>query len=126
MWTIKQPSKIIFGKNSVNEFSFPENQYSLNQTYWKPMWLESLKKVGIIKSDNVLKSFSIVSETRGMITKYEIEHMRNLYESKIVREKGSNIIIPSFNFGPENINRVVPQVILNTVKALTSLTGNSK
>jgi malonic semialdehyde reductase len=24
MWTIKQPSKIIFGKNSVNEFLFPE------------------------------------------------------------------------------------------------------
>tara|TARA_B110000438_G_scaffold45722_1_gene45846 strand:+ start:2360 stop:3325 length:966 start_codon:yes stop_codon:yes gene_type:complete len=24
MWTIKQPSKIIFGKNSVNEFPFPE------------------------------------------------------------------------------------------------------
>lgn len=24
MWTIKQPPKIIFGKNSVNEFSFPE------------------------------------------------------------------------------------------------------
>ena len=24
MWTIKQPSKIIFGKNSVQEFSFPE------------------------------------------------------------------------------------------------------
>ena len=25
MWTIKQPPKIIFGKNSVNEFSFPKN-----------------------------------------------------------------------------------------------------
>ncbi len=25
MWTIKQPPKIIFGKNSVKEFSFPEN-----------------------------------------------------------------------------------------------------
>lgn len=125
---ISFPGKIGNKKNNLIqiEFSFPENQHSLNQTYWKPMWLESLKKVGIIKSDNVLKSFSIVSETRGMITKYEIEHMRNLYESKIVREKGSNIIIPSFNFGPENINRVVPQVILNTVKALTSLTGNSK
>jgi len=24
MWTIKQPPKIIFGKNSVQEFSFPE------------------------------------------------------------------------------------------------------
>ena len=24
MWTIKQPPKIIFGKNSVNEYSFPE------------------------------------------------------------------------------------------------------
>ena len=24
MWTIKQPPKIIFGKNSVNEFSFPD------------------------------------------------------------------------------------------------------
>ncbi len=24
MWTIKQPSKIIFGENSVNEFTFPE------------------------------------------------------------------------------------------------------
>ena len=24
MWTIKQPSKIIFGENSVREFTFPE------------------------------------------------------------------------------------------------------
>ena len=25
MWTIKQPSKIIFGKNSLRDYSFPEN-----------------------------------------------------------------------------------------------------
>ena len=29
-----------------------------------------------------------------------------------------SIIIPSFNLGPENINRVVPEVILNTVKTI--------
>lgn len=125
---ISFPGKIANKKNNLVqvEFSFPENQHSVDKNYWKPIWLESLKKVGIVKSDNILKSFSIVSETRGMISKYEIEHIRNLYESKISHEKGNNIIIPSFNFGPENINRVVPQVILNTVQALTSLTGNSK
>jgi len=42
-----------------------------------------------------------------------------MYKKKIEKCKGSNIIISSFNLGPENINRVVPEVMLNTVKALT-------
>jgi protoporphyrinogen oxidase len=125
---ISFPGKIANKKNNLVqvEFSFPENQYSLDKTYWKPTWLESLKKVGIVQSKNTLKSFSIISETRGMISKLELEHMKELYESKILSVKGSNIVIPSFNFGPENINRVVPQVILNTVESIVSLTGNSK
>jgi hypothetical protein len=34
---------------------------------------------------------------------------------------GNNIIIPSFNLGPENINRVIPEVILNTIKSVNIL-----
>ena len=61
-----------------------------------------------------------------MVSKFELEHIRKLYESKIYRAKGSNLVIPSFTIGPENINRVVPEVILNTVKSLVLPTSRSK
>ena len=41
-----------------------------------------------------------------------------MYKKKIDEKKGDNVIIPSFNLGPENINRVIPEVMLNTVKSL--------
>ena len=125
---ISFPGKIRNKKNNLVqiEFSFPEKQYVLSETFWKPLWLKSLKELGISKSNNPLKSFSIVSETRGMVSKFELEHIRKLYESKIYRAKGSNLVIPSFTIGPENINRVVPEVILNTVKSLVLPTSRSK
>ena len=125
---ISFPGKIRNKKNNLVqiEFSFPEKQYVLSETFWKPLWLKSLKELGISKSNNPLKSFSIVSETRGVVSKFELEYIRKLYESKIYRAKGSNLVIPSFTIGPENINRVVPEVILNTVKSLVLSTSRSK
>ena len=44
MHTIKQPSKIIFGKNSVQKFLFPENCLVItSQGAKKRRWLEKLK-----------------------------------------------------------------------------------
>jgi len=44
MWTIKQPPKIIFGKNSVKEFSFPEKCLLITSKGAKSRgWLDYLK-----------------------------------------------------------------------------------
>ena len=44
MWTIKQPPKIIFGKNSVKEFSFPEKCLVITSKGAKTRgWLEYVK-----------------------------------------------------------------------------------
>ena len=40
-----------------------------------------------------------------------------------MRSIGNNIVIPGFNLGPENINRVIPEVILNTIKSVNTLDG---
>ena len=125
---ISFPGKIRSKKNNLiqNEFSIPEKKYVLSETFWKPLWLKSLKELGISKSNNPLKSFSIVSETRGVVSKFELEYIRKLYESKIYRAKGSNLVITSFTARLVNLNRIVNEVILNTVKSLVLSTSRSK
>ena len=59
----------------------------------------------------------------GFVSKYNWNFLTNSYRKKIMDSKGENVIIPSFNLGPENINRVVPDVIINTLNSLHHLTG---
>lgn len=122
---ISFPGKIRKKKNNLVqiEFSFPENQFNLNPIFWKTSWLKSLQKLKIIKPDNLIKNFTFISETRGFVSKYDWEILTNFYRKKIMIAKGDNIAIPSFNLGPENINRVVPDVIINTLNSLHNLNG---
>ncbi len=60
MWTIKQPPKIIFGKNSVNEFSFPEKCLVITSKGANSRgWLEYSGLTNQIIFDNVESNPSI-------------------------------------------------------------------
>lgn len=120
---ISFPGKIMKNKNTLIqvEYSYPENQFTLNKNNWKIIWLKSLYDLGLVKKDNQLKSFSFISETRGFVSKYNSQFLTNSLKNKITKSIGSNIVIPAFNLGPENINRVIPEVILNTIKSVNNL-----
>ena len=117
---ISFPGKIANVNNKLIqvEYSFPKNTLNYNKKILKESWINSLIKLKIITKKDQIKKFTFIEETRGFVTNHNWEELTNMYKIKINEKKGDNIIIPSFNLGPENINRVVPEVILNIVKTV--------
>ena len=71
MWTIKQPSKIIFGKNSVKKFSFPEKCLVITSKGTKSRgWLEYSGLSNKIIFDEVESNPSI-GTTKNIISKFQ-------------------------------------------------------
>ena len=103
------------------EWAIPLNTSKIDKISLKKSWIASLMTLGIINKQNQIKRISIIEETKGFVTKHNWEYITNAYRKKIYDEKGDNVIIPSFNLGPENINRVVPEAILNTTNALIQI-----
>lgn len=100
------------------EFFFPEDEYPLDEEYWKDGWLKSLKKIGILKDNNDLKNFMFFTETRGFVSTERYDSLIDHYKEKFLDLKIKNMIIPYFNVGPENINRIIPETIINVVNSL--------
>ena len=120
---ISFPGKIMKMKNNLIqvEFSFPNNQFNLNKNNWKKIWLQSLYDLGLVNKNNSLKNYSFISENRGFVSKYDLQFLTKSLKNEVMKSIGDNVIIPSFNLGPENINRVIPEVILNTIKSINIL-----
>jgi protoporphyrinogen oxidase len=116
---ISFPGKIANTNNKLIqvEYSFPINTIKHDKKILKKSWINSLETLGIINK-NQIKKFTFIEERRGFATKHNWEKLTKMYKKKIDEKKGDNVIIPSFNLGPENINRVIPEVMLNTVKSL--------
>ena len=116
---ISFPGKIANTNNKLIqvEYSFPINTPKHDKETLKKSWINSLETLGIINK-NQIKKFTFIEERRGFATKHNWEKLTKMYKKKIDEKKGDNVIIPSFNLGPENINRVIPEVMLNTVKSL--------
>jgi protoporphyrinogen oxidase len=117
---ISFPGKIANNNNKLIqvEYSFPLTATKYDKTALKKSWINSLKILGIIHKQDQIKKFTFVKEIRGFVTKHNSDELRNFYKKMIHGKIDDNIILPSFNLGPENINRIVPDVILNTTNAL--------
>ena len=100
------------------EYSFPSTNIEYNLRTLKKSWINSLIRLKIISKENQIKKISFIKENRGFVTIHNLEELKKFYRKKINAQKDDNLIIPSFNLGPENINRVIPDVILNTTKSL--------
>jgi protoporphyrinogen oxidase len=120
---ISFPGKISKNQNNLIqvEFAFPQNQFNFDENYWKDSWLKSLDSLGIIRKNNLLENFTLLSEKRGFVSKNNIDFLTKSIKNNLMKNMGENIIIPSFNLGPENINRVIPNVILNTVSNISHI-----
>ena len=100
------------------EYSFPSTNIEYDLRTLKKSWINSLIRLKIISKENQIKKISFIKENRGFVTIHNLEELKKFYRKKINAQKDDNLIIPSFNLGPENINRVIPDVILNTTKSL--------
>ncbi len=71
MWTVKQPPKIIFGENSVNEFKFPEKCLVITSKGAKSRgWLDYSELTNHLIFDNVEPNPSIETTTK-IISKFQ-------------------------------------------------------
>jgi hypothetical protein len=95
------------------EFLFPDGEYPIDSDFWKTSWLNSLKDMNIIDNSNV-ELFDFEVCYRGMVTKHPLDEISKEYDKKF-KDSNTNIFLPFVNAGPENINRLVPAVINNTI-----------
>jgi succinate semialdehyde reductase len=71
VWTVKQPPKIIFGENSVNEFKFPEKCLVITSKGAKSRgWLDYSELTNHLIFDNVEPNPSIETTTK-IISKFQ-------------------------------------------------------
>jgi len=99
------------------EFYFPQGEFSMSDEEWKNSWLESLHTLGIISNNNTICSYNLTNSIAGVVTKGNFQETSQLLMEKLEKLKG-NILMPFPIIGPENINRIIPNVIANTTKLL--------
>lgn len=99
------------------EFIFPSDEYDDDIIFWKKHWIDSLIKLEIFKNRDVL-DFNFNIQNKGMVTADPLDEISDKFKNKISDVAG-NIFTPFLNAGPENINRLVPSVIKNTISYIT-------
>lgn len=120
---ISFPSRIRGGENTLLqiEFLFPDNEgKSLDPAFWKETWLNSLARIGLIKPSDILKSYDFKTYPQGYIIKEKEEVLISEYKN-LLGSSESNIHIPCFSAGPQNINRLIPEVFRNVINSITAL-----
>jgi|SaaInlStandDraft_5_1057022.scaffolds.fasta_scaffold04463_7 protoporphyrinogen oxidase len=100
------------------EFYFPNGEYPEDEKYWFEIWQESLLKLKLLEPNNKIIEKDFKIEFRGFVTKDDLQETTER-SMDVLGEVGTNIAIPYFNFGPENINRVVPGVINNITRIIS-------
>ena len=86
----------------------------MSKDQWMDHWLDCLNKLGLSEGLDI-SSYRFDIQPKGMVTKDPLDEISKDYAQRI-RNSGTNIMIHSVNAGPENINRIVPSVIENTMK----------
>lgn len=102
------------------EYYYPESEQSRTNEEWQQVWLDELRQLGIISASCQPSQVGIIEERRGMATTASFESITDQYHSAY-KNVGSNVTIPYFNLGPENINRVVPGVLSGTQALVSQL-----
>ncbi len=108
---ISFPGNIRKSKNNLVqvEFFYPTDEINMDVDAWRTCWVESLRRMNIIELEEV-ESFRFDIQAKGMVTKTPLNEISEKY-SGLISNVGSNFFVPFVNAGPENINRLVPEVI---------------
>lgn len=96
------------------EYFFPEGEFSLSKEDWKARWLAGLVRLGLVKETNEPANFDFKVMKRGFVTKASYEEVVRICRDKIPHPE-SNIFVPFWGVGPENINRLIPSVFQNVM-----------
>ncbi len=110
---ISFPGRIRQEKNNLIqvEYLFPADQ-SFDEADCVARWLACFEELGLSGGQRP-KHQRVDLMPRGMVTGETLDSITARYRQAF-HEHESNIFLPFVNAGPENINRLVPAVIVNT------------
>tara|TARA_Y100001934_G_scaffold267695_1_gene348726 strand:- start:569 stop:1888 length:1320 start_codon:yes stop_codon:yes gene_type:complete len=116
------PGHIQGGENNLVqvEIYLPKEDSTQDQASWKEKWLESLYGAGVVGKDNDPTFFGFNKCIRGYATVDSFENISNTLKRELKQTK-TNIKFPFPMVGPENINRLVPEVITNVTSELKNI-----
>ena len=80
-----------------------------DREYWRKHWLEGLLRVGLVDSSAEVLGYDFKRMPRGMVCEANFDKIIEDCQRAILCE-GSNLTVPFWGVGPENINRLVPAV----------------
>ena len=93
------------------EFLCPDGgEFDKRPDQWRGLWEQSLRTLGLITDEDKIGEFSFHTEGRGFVVpeNYDdlIARCQRMYD-----DCDTNLEVPYFSLGPENINRIIPGVI---------------
>ena len=98
------------------EFLCPASLVTRSSDEWRDVWLSSLKKMGVVRGQTI-RHYSFLNQFRGFVTSGPPRDLEASIRAAI-EDSQSNVLIPYFNLGPENMNRVVPGVIASIAQII--------
>lgn len=101
------------------EFFYPQGELNLDQNEWKNEWLNSLEVLKIIDGDNELIDFDFKALKRGFVTSTPYQEIIELCKAEL-SHPSSNLYVPFWGVGPENINRLIPTVFSSVLNIICS------
>jgi protoporphyrinogen oxidase len=100
------------------EYFAPEGEETWDDTEWNAHWQLSLKRCGLLNQSSNLRNFNFKKMKRGFLTLQNYDEIIQFCKD-VLSNPGSNITIPFWGVGPENINRLVPSVFQNVYQKIT-------
>lgn len=100
------------------EYYYPDGEFPSDPAYWEKSWSKSLRTLGLFGASGA-KSFQFKAELRGVVAS---KRYQTLSDETAVRfsKVETDLVVPFYNLGPENINRLVPGVLKGVIDALTA------
>ena len=108
------------GQNTVQiEFLFPEGEYERSDEEWRTSWLGSLEALGMVPEGASPASFDLKSLALGGLPTEDLSAYLE-ERRRAIAHPDSNLVVPLFALGPQNMTRLIPIVCRNVMQAITS------
>jgi phytoene dehydrogenase-like protein len=114
------PGLLSGGPNTLlqTEFYFPDGEFPADPAFWEDSWADSIRRLGLA-GDTKPAGFQLFSEFRGVVAAKRYQTLSEETFEAFGRVE-TDLVVPFYNLGPENINRLVPGVLKGVVDALAA------
>lgn len=101
------------------EYFAPAGEEALADDEWDRHWQSGLREYGLLSRTSTVKNFELRRMKRGFVSLDSYEQIIQSLQSTLFH-KETNVIVPFWGVGPENINRLIPKVFQTVMDTITA------